>query len=98
MLTMVTILPLIRVSHYCVVILKCFDYFLQQKILQWLQSMEEELSNLGPVAADTESVHKQIEQLKVNHKSGLTLHYIRRTTDQIGCDMSRRVIAGNRGK
>ena len=31
-------------------------------------------------------------------KSGLTLHDFRRTTDQIGCDMSRRVIAGNRGK
>ena len=31
-------------------------------------------------------------------KSGLTLHDFRRTTDQIGCDMSQRVIAGNRGK
>ena len=31
-------------------------------------------------------------------KSGLTLHDFRRTTDQIKCDMSRRVIAGNRGK
>ena len=31
-------------------------------------------------------------------KSGLTLHDFRRTTDQIGCDMSRPVIAGNRGK
>ena len=31
-------------------------------------------------------------------KSGLTLHDFRRTTDQIGCNMSRRVIAGNRGK
>ena len=31
-------------------------------------------------------------------KSGLTLHDFRRKTDQIGCDMSRRVIAGNRGK
>ena len=31
-------------------------------------------------------------------KSGLTLHDFRRTTDQIGCDMSRQVIAGNRGK
>ena len=30
-------------------------------------------------------------------KSGLTLHDFRRATDQIGCDMSRRVIAGNRG-
>ena len=28
----------------------------------------------------------------------LTLHDFRRTTDQIGCDMSRPVIAGNRGK
>ena len=28
----------------------------------------------------------------------LTLHDFRRTTDQIGCDISRRVIAGNRGK
>ena len=32
------------------------------------------------------------------HKCGLTQHDFRRTTDQIGCDMSRRVIAGNRGK
>ena len=31
-------------------------------------------------------------------QSGLTLHDFRRTTDQIGCDVSRRVIAGNRGK
>ena len=30
-------------------------------------------------------------------KSGLTLHDFRRTTDQIGYDMSRRVIEGNRG-
>ena len=34
----------------------------------------------------------------LSSKSGLTLHDFRRTTDQIGCDMSRRVIAGNRGK
>ena len=31
-------------------------------------------------------------------KSGLTLHDFRRTTEQIGYDMSRWVIAGNRGK
>ena len=31
------------------------------------------------------------------YKSGLKLHDFRRTTDQIGRDMSRRVIAGNRG-
>ena len=31
-------------------------------------------------------------------KSGLTLHDLCRTTDQIGCDMSRRVIVEDRGK
>ena len=36
--------------------------------------------------------------LKYKDESGLTLHDFRRTTDQIGCDMSRRVITGNRGK
>ena len=32
------------------------------------------------------------------YKSGLTLHNFRRTMDQIGCDMSRRVIVEDRGK
>ena len=31
-------------------------------------------------------------------KSGLTLHDFRRTMDQIGCDMSRRVVVEDRGK
>ena len=34
----------------------------------------------------------------LQHKSGLTLHDFHRTTDQIGCEMSRRVITSNHGK
>ena len=40
----------------------------------------------------------QVRERDPEHQSGLTLHDFRRTTDQIGCDMSRRFIAGNRGK
>ena len=42
--------------------------------------------------------NKCMETTGNSTKSGLTLHDFCRTTDQIGCDMSRRVIAGNRGK
>ena len=44
------------------------------------------------------TVYGNMPSIGAHPKSGLTLHDFRRTTEQIGCDMSRRVIAGNRGK
>ena len=36
-----------------------------QEILTWLQSKEQELNSMGPIAADTDAVKQQLDTLRV---------------------------------